>query len=248
MAEALPDISELESCPKCSSKLPPRFSTGRVVCSKCGWTNQPKSNSVQNLTLEKGEILAPNLAFQSSLVKFIKTKNGERALIATGSFIVASILWLGISSSNTKKTELGSGSQQSTSIATDSASPSVGEWIKTQVTNSYSIQGDLTLIDSRLSGTADNCYGSGGYSDIEAAMPVTVKDGTGKIIATGNTSAGSQPSGSEFGGVECIFAFKIENVPKVDFYSIEIGRRGALNYSFNEIQKRNWKVALSLGT
>jgi hypothetical protein len=248
MAEALPEISELESCPKCSSKLPPRFATGRVVCSKCGWSNQPKSNSVQNLTQEKGETLVPNLSFQSSLIEFIKTKNGERVLIATGSFIIASILWLGISSSNTKKTELGSGSQQSPSTATDSSSPSVGEWVKNQVTNSYSIQGDLTLLDSRISGTADNCYGSGGYSDIEAAMPVTIKDGTGKIIATGKTGAGSQPSGSEFASVQCIFVFKIDNVPKVDFYSIEIGRRGALNYSFDEIQKRNWKVALSIGT
>jgi hypothetical protein len=50
MAEALQEISESDNCPKCSFKLPPRFSTGRVVCSKCGWSNQPKGNSAPSWT------------------------------------------------------------------------------------------------------------------------------------------------------------------------------------------------------
>jgi len=33
-----------ENCPSCHSKLPPPFqSSGRVVCTKCGWSNRPKS-------------------------------------------------------------------------------------------------------------------------------------------------------------------------------------------------------------
>jgi ribosomal protein S27AE len=54
MAEALHEISESEACPKCGSKLPPQFSTGRLVCGKCGWTNQPKNVPAQSVekTLE----------------------------------------------------------------------------------------------------------------------------------------------------------------------------------------------------
>lgn len=247
MTEALSETSELENCPKCSTKLPHRFATGRVVCSNCGWTNQPKSNSVQNLTQDKENILVTNFKFQKSLTKFIKTKNGERALIAVGSFIIASIFWTGITSLITQKGEISSIPQQSTSNSKDSASSSVGDWIKNQVTNSYTIQGKLTLFDSGTSAMAHECYGFGGYSDIQAAMPVTIKDGTGNIIATGETSAGSKPSGSEYGSNQCIFVFKVDNVPKVNFYSVEVAHRGALNYSFEELQKRNWEVVFSLG-
>jgi hypothetical protein len=57
MPEALPEISELESCPKCSSKLRPRFfaTTKRVVCSKCGWSNQPiRVPGFPSLRLDQG--------------------------------------------------------------------------------------------------------------------------------------------------------------------------------------------------
>jgi hypothetical protein len=34
-----------ENCPRCNSKLPPPFqSSGRIVCSKCGWSNKPKKS------------------------------------------------------------------------------------------------------------------------------------------------------------------------------------------------------------
>lgn len=36
-------MSELEICPKCGLKLPPRLSSGRIVCSKCGWSDRPLS-------------------------------------------------------------------------------------------------------------------------------------------------------------------------------------------------------------
>jgi hypothetical protein len=36
-------MSESEQCPKCESKLSPRLSTGRIVCTKCGWSDRPRS-------------------------------------------------------------------------------------------------------------------------------------------------------------------------------------------------------------
>lgn len=240
-------MSELENCPKCSSELPPRFATGRVVCKNCGWTDQPKSNSVQSSTQGKVQALVPKLAILSSLTEFIKTQNGERVLIAAGTFIITSIFWLGISSLNAKKTDLSSVSPQPGSTVTNSASPSGAEQIKSQITNSYSIKGNFKLVDSNLIGNADNCGGAGGYSDVNEGMPVTVKDGTGKIIATGNIGSGSKPKdGSMYSEVMCNFEITVNNVPKADFYSILVGRRGELNYSFDEMQKRNWTISLSL--
>lgn len=36
-------MSESAVCPRCSSNLPPRFGTGRIVCGRCGWTDKPKN-------------------------------------------------------------------------------------------------------------------------------------------------------------------------------------------------------------
>jgi hypothetical protein len=111
MAEALTEISNSENCPKCTSKLPPRFSTGRVVCSNCGWTNQPKNTSAKNSSQEQDLTLVPKIDFQKLVTDFIKTRNGERVLIVAGTFIITSFFWSGILSGNSKKTDLSSTSE-----------------------------------------------------------------------------------------------------------------------------------------
>lgn len=47
-------LSESDNCPNCNFVLPLRFTTGRVVCRKCGWNDRPKSISVSNETKEQG--------------------------------------------------------------------------------------------------------------------------------------------------------------------------------------------------
>jgi hypothetical protein len=37
-------MSESEECPKCNAQLPPRFSSGRLVCTKCGWSDHPNTS------------------------------------------------------------------------------------------------------------------------------------------------------------------------------------------------------------
>lgn len=110
----------------------------------------------------------------------------------------------------------------------------------------YQVKGAVRLIDSKIRGTDDYCYGSGGYSDIKGAMPVTIRDGKGNILATGNTESGKRPSG-KYSNVICKFSFKVNDVPKTDFYSVEIGRRGQINYSYEEMQEKKWELILSLG-
>jgi ribosomal protein S27AE len=62
MTEALHEISESGACPKCGSLLPPQFSTGRLVCGKCGWTNQPKNVPIQSVEKTSEEFASPPMA------------------------------------------------------------------------------------------------------------------------------------------------------------------------------------------
>jgi ribosomal protein L37AE/L43A len=96
MTEALHEISESEACPKCGSKLPPRFSTGRVVCGKCGWTNQPKNVPAQSVEKISEEVVSSPTAISiSTSQKFIDT--GARSINNFGwlLFVVGSCM-LGI--------------------------------------------------------------------------------------------------------------------------------------------------------
>jgi hypothetical protein len=109
-----------------------------------------------------------------------------------------------------------------------------------------SITGSFTLISSGIfaAGTPE-CSGEGGYSDIRPGLQVTVKNGSGSII--GKSSLGPNEYSGENANVVCKYSFKINNVPKADFYQIEVGSRGALSYSFEELRKQDWNVAFSLG-
>jgi len=46
---------------------------------------------------------------------------------------------------------------------------------------------------------------------------------------------------------QCRFMF-IAEVPDATFYSFEIGRRGELAYSKQELQDSDWRVTLTLGS
>ncbi|MBE9216805.1 PASTA domain-containing protein [Plectonema cf. radiosum LEGE 06105] len=128
------------------------------------------------------------------------------------------------------------------------ASIKKGSKIKLTITKPpvYELKGSVRLLDSEIQGTDDYCYGSGGYSDIKGGMSVTVRDGKGNILATGNTESGVRPPG-EYSNIQCTFSFNVNNIPKTEFYSVEVGRRGQMNYSYEEMNKQKWELVLSLG-
>lgn len=80
--------------------------------------------------------------------------------------------------------------------------------------------------DTNFTSTDGNCNGTGGYTDLAAGTSITVYDNTGAVISVGNLSAGSDT------GDACIFAWSIPNVPKSNFYKVEISHRGQLTYSY----------------
>lgn len=88
----------------------------------------------------------------------------------------------------------------------------------------------------------NNCTGTGGYNDIGAGTPVTIEDSSGTILGAGSLGDGLATGGS------CTW---VVNIPKValgkTFYSAEVGRRGKITQSADELKAANYSFSLSLG-
>ena len=89
----------------------------------------------------------------------------------------------------------------------------------------------------------DGCVGIGGYSDVQEGAQVVVKDGEGAILAVSSLGAGR----IVVPPLACLFPFAVEGIPLRDFYSIEVSHRGALSYSYADLEARGWIVKLTLG-
>lgn len=77
------------------------------------------------------------------------------------------------------------------------------------------------------------CEGSRGYSNIGPNSPVTVKDETGTLVATGDMIGSTRPSTSR-----CLLEFAIDEVPAgKKYYLVEIARRGELSYTEEEARE-----------
>jgi len=106
----------------------------------------------------------------------------------------------------------------------------------------HDIVGTFTLTDDNIARSGSTCAGTGGYSDVRDGLGVTVKDNAGKIIATSQLASDNKASALG----ECQLTF-VAQVPDSDFYSIEVGHRGELTYSRDELEKLNWVIGFTLG-
>jgi uncharacterized Zn finger protein (UPF0148 family) len=77
----MPETSEVKICPKCDTNLPPRFSTGRVICGRCGWTDKPKKSSIHDVIEEQKtqEPHSENEADSVTKIKF-RVKRGAQEI------------------------------------------------------------------------------------------------------------------------------------------------------------------------
>lgn len=89
------------------------------------------------------------------------------------------------------------------------------------------------------------CQGTGGYSDIRAGLDVVVKNEAGTIVATSELHDGPTAYDSSTRG-RCIFEISV-SVPDASFYSIEVGSRGELTYSRDDMESMGWVVGFTLG-
>jgi hypothetical protein len=120
---------------------------------------------------------------------------------------------------------------------------------------SRSIQGTMTIsgnsesvyFDSFNGKVGELCEGTGGYDDIGPGIQAAVKNETGKLLATGDVGPGEVVDASQ-GFVVCELPFEIKDVPdSAKFYVVEVGDRGELSYSHEEMVEQGWQLALSLG-
>lgn len=108
----------------------------------------------------------------------------------------------------------------------------------------HSISGTLTLND--YMGSAQEiggpCTGRQGYADISAGTAVVVKDEAGKVLATGTLGGGHA-----LDQLTCEFPITLTGVADAKFYQIEVAHRGAITYSKEDLDKKGWKIGLTLG-
>lgn len=106
----------------------------------------------------------------------------------------------------------------------------------------HDVKGTFELASSGSTSSAGGCKGDGGYSDIHEEVEVTVKDETGKLLATSNLGPGTAT-----GYINCHFEFSIKVPDAVKFCTFEVGRRGDLSFSHDEMVANGWTVGFSLG-
>jgi hypothetical protein len=114
----------------------------------------------------------------------------------------------------------------------------------TSTAPAHTMMGTFTLgPSSSFIGGTDFCRGTGAYDDIKAGAEVTVKNESGKIIGTSQLT--DQPI--RVPEDKCVLNFQVTSLPVADSYSIAVGRRGEMTYSYADMQKANWMVALTVG-
>lgn len=133
------------------------------------------------------------------------------------------------------------------------------------------MSGTFTLNDDADSviGSWNDCSGTGGYDDIGPGMNVTVRNGSGEIVATTDTVSLTREivQTTTLGKPEmtddevdelvdtmetlvdiglCVVYFEVD-VPVTEFYEVGVGSRGELSYTFEELKDAGFSVNLSIG-
>ena len=138
------------------------------------------------------------------------------------------------------------------------------------------LRGVAVLLDEPgdVEGSWDSCSGTGGYEDFSAGMRIAIKGSEGEIVGSGTVmnvnddllgtlaemnddvgwwspdeelSASDVKSSLQEGeGIGCVLYFEAD-IKDSDFYAIELGSRGDLSYSKEELADRNFTVSLNLG-
>lgn len=105
----------------------------------------------------------------------------------------------------------------------------------------HRLLGAFILNDTGVNYSESSCSGSGAYADIREGLGVIVKDGSGKTIGSTELVYDSHSSASQ-----CVYTWEM-TVGDAESYSIEVGQRGAGTYSAEDLNRRFWQVATTVG-
>lgn len=109
-------------------------------------------------------------------------------------------------------------------------------------TRLMTVNGNITLTTTHIyhwSGQpGEPCHGIGPYQDMAAGARVTVYNGAGTAVATGELREGQW-------GVGCMFPFSVTDVPVSTMLQVEVGSRGKVAFGVDDV--KNGKVKLTVG-
>jgi hypothetical protein len=94
-----------------------------------------------------------------------------------------------------------------------------------------------------LTSTSVACQGEGGYADIAPGMQATIKDSNGSILGVGTFSDYGKPVTTG----ECQFTTDAGDIPERPFYSVDLGRRGSVQFALSDLQSNGWVAGISIG-
>jgi hypothetical protein len=100
--------------------------------------------------------------------------------------------------------------------------------------------GLATGTDANFFVTPFGCVALGGFDDIATGAQITVRDESGTIIGVGELEPIYLVDQDR-----CVFTFTVD-VPSATFYTVEMGRRGSISYSRDELDEANWQLYLSI--
>lgn len=84
-----------------------------------------------------------------------------------------------------------------------------------------------------------------GYQDIHPGTPVVFRDGAGTVLARVALGAGAIRMTAGFRD-DCVYRFSA-TVPDAPAYQIEVGSRGSVAFSRQELAKAGWRAQLTIG-
>ena len=111
---------------------------------------------------------------------------------------------------------------------------------------SIDVTGTFSLEDVSYGKKGDSCDGYDGvdsYRDIIQGAQVTVSNNdANSIIATSSLGEGKVDDSGN-----CVFSFKVNNVPYSNVYQFQVSHRGQVIYSRQKISDQNFNVDMTLG-
>lgn len=107
--------------------------------------------------------------------------------------------------------------------------------------------GFASELPDRLKTEGEECDGNGGYSDLSVGADVTVRGSDGDVVGTGEVVSSEAVKQSNASVRQCRFNFVVENLPRSEFYSVEVAHRGEVTYSFEDLEEAGWKASMSIG-
>ena len=75
----------------------------------------------------------------------------------------------------------------------------------------------------------------------EIGSSIVVYDNKGSIIGVGNLKPYSFMSEGDGSGI-CRMKYSVENIPKTNFYQIDIANKDKKFYTFDELNQRSWNI------